>query len=68
MLDEGKGKNVEVETKNEANVKTDQNTPLYPYWKKVPAQWNFPAGCASGLAKGGWAASVDRQKGTSDVL
>ena len=62
MIDEGKGKEAEIETKVEGDVKTDQV--IYPYWKKVPPGWDYPAACASGLAgKGGWAASVDREKG-----
>jgi hypothetical protein len=36
----------------------------YAYWLKHPQGWDYPAACASGIAgKGGWAASVDLQRG-----
>jgi len=36
----------------------------YPYWLMVPDGWDFPAACASGSeGNGGWAASVDLQRG-----
>jgi len=37
---------------------------MYPYWLKVPESWKFPASCANSgkEGKGGWAASVDRQR------
>ena len=36
----------------------------YPYWLMFPDGWDFPAACASGSnGSGGWAASVDLQKG-----
>jgi hypothetical protein len=63
IVDEGKGNQVEFD-KIDGDVKADQNNPVYPYWKKIPPGWDYPAACGSGIGgKGGWAASVDRQKG-----
>ena len=42
---------------------------MYPYWLKVPEEWKFPAACANSgkNGRGGWAASVDRQREASTM-
>ena len=53
---EGKGKGVGDEG--------EEYLKMYPYWLKVPEEWKFPAACANSgkNGRGGWAASVDRQR------
>jgi Glycine-rich domain-containing protein-like len=36
---------------------------MYPYWLALPEGWDYPASCATDSNTGGWAASVDLQRG-----
>ena len=36
---------------------------MYAYWLNYPQGWQYPASCASSKEVGGWAASVDQQRG-----
>ena len=38
---------------------------MYPYWLTFPDGWDYPASCATDSNSGGWAASVDLQRGIS---
>ena len=38
---------------------------MYPYWLTFPDGWDYPASCATDSNSGGWAASIDLQRGIS---